>query len=201
MLNPMASLRYLWNKRARFPLSSPLFYRAWAKRLLLFPSVLGRNWKRFRLGLKGAEIHPLAEIGLVRIEGHKRNLKVGKLSFLGRVHIALHDEVQIGERVCINDGVEILTASHDLNDPEWKHVKGKITIGDYVWIGTGAMLLPGVNIGKGAVVGARAVVTKDVAPYHVVTGTPASPIHKKRIEELNYNPCEFLAENRAWLIG
>lgn len=197
----MAAIGYLWKNRARFPWGSRLFYRAWAKRLLLIPALYKRNLKRYVLVKRGAHIHPLAEIGLVTINGHLNKLTVGSLSFLGRVNIALHDEVIIGERVCINDGVEIITASHDVEDPEWKHVKGKITIGDYVWVGTGAMILPGVTIGKGAVIGARAVVTRNVASNEIVTGIPAVPGRKKRNEELNYNPCAFLAENRAWLLG
>ena len=197
----MASLNYLWINRAKFSVFEKKFYAAWAKRFLLIPSLFRRNFKRYSLVRKGANIHGLAEIGMVKIDGHKRYLTVGSRSFLGRVAIALHDKVTIGKNVCINDGVEILTASHDVSDPEWKHVKGAIIIEDYVWIGTGAMILPGVTIGKGAVVGARAVVSKSGAPGNIVVGIPAAPIIKKRCENLTYNPCEFLSINRAWLLG
>jgi len=197
----MASLGYLWTNRAKFPISSPAFYKAWGKRILSFSSLMKRNKSRAALVRKGATIHERAEIGEVKVDGHKKNLTIGSQSFLGRVNIALHDEVIIGERVCINDGVEIITASHDVSDPEWKHVKGKVIIEDYAWIGTGAMLLPGITIGRGAVVGARAVVSKSVAPGAIVVGMPAVPINKKRTEILNYDPCEFLAPNRAWLQG
>ena len=57
--------------------------------------------------------------------------------------------------------------------------KGDIVIGNDVWIGYEAVILSGVRIGDGAVVGARAVVTKDVAPYTVVGGVPAKPIKKR----------------------
>lgn len=197
----MATIGYLWTNRAKFPVTSKKFYVAWAKRLLLLSSLFERNRKRSALVRKGATIHERAEIGEVKIEGHKSNLTIGSQSFLGRVNIALHDEVIIGERVCINDGVEIITASHDVSDPEWKHIKGKIIIEDYAWIGTGSMLLPGITIGRGAVVGARAVVSKSVAPGAIVVGVPAVPISKKRTEVLNYDPCDFLASNRAWLVG
>lgn len=197
----MASLHYLWKNRAKFPLKSINFYRAWAKRLFSIKELLRRNYRRSILIKQGAFIHDLAEIGLVTIEGPKKRLSVGSLSFLGRVKIALHDEVSIGERVCINDGVEILTASHDVLDPTWKHVKAKVIIDDYVWIGTGAMILPGVHLGRGAVVGARAIVSKSVAQYAIVVGNPAKPISKTRPLVLDYNPCEFLAANRAWLLG
>lgn len=120
---------------------------------------------------------------------------------MGRVTLNIHDEVTIGNRVCINDAVEILTASHDVADPNWKEIKAKIVIEDYAWIGTGAMILPGVTIGRGAVVGARAVVGKSVAAGAIVVGNPAKTINRSRCKELNYNPCEFLAANRAWLVG
>lgn len=57
--------------------------------------------------------------------------------------------------------------------------KGDIVVGNDVWIGYEAVLLSGVHIGDGAVIGARAVVTKDVAPYTIVGGVPAKPIRKR----------------------
>lgn len=60
--------------------------------------------------------------------------------------------------------------------------KGDIVVGNDVWIGYEAVILAGVHIGDGAVIGTRAVVTKDVAPYTIVGGVPAKPI-KKRFPE------------------
>ena len=61
--------------------------------------------------------------------------------------------------------------------------KGDIIIGDDVWIGYEAVILPGVTIGDGAVIGCRAVVTKDIPPYTIVGGVPAKPIRKRFDEE------------------
>jgi len=61
---------------------------------------------------------------------------------------------------------------------DWRRAD-KCTIGHDVWIGAAAIILPGVRVGTGAVVGAGAVVTKDVAPYEVVVGVPAKPIRKR----------------------
>ena len=61
--------------------------------------------------------------------------------------------------------------------------KGDIMIGNDVWIGYEAVILSGVTIGDGAVVGCRAVVTKDIPPYTIVGGVPAKPIRKRFDEE------------------
>lgn len=197
----MASLHYLWTNRAKFSINSVKFYRAWAKRILSFPELVTRNKNRRKLTKQGATIHELAEIGEANIGGPKRYLSIDALSFIGRVEIALHCSVSIGKCVCINDGVQILSASHDVSDPKWNHVRAEIIIDDYVWIGTNAMILPGVHLGRGAVVGAGAVVSKSVAAGAIVVGNPARPTSKIRSSVLDYNPCEFLVANRAWLLG
>lgn len=197
----MASFNYLWRNRVRFKFGTFAYVKVWGKRFLLIKDVILRNNRRRKLVRRGAEIDEAAEIGFVKIEGNKRNLTIDAFSFVGRVEIALHDKVYIGKYVCINDGVKILTASHDVNDSGWQHIKSPIFIEDYAWIATNAIILPGVHIGKGAIVGAGAVVSKDVAPYDIVVGNPAKSINKQRTHTLNYNPCEFLAANRAWLKG
>ncbi|MDD3078967.1 MAG: acyltransferase [Paludibacter sp.] len=197
----MATLRYLWKNRIKFPLFSKFFFKAWAKRIVLLPELIKRNRRRSEFIRKGANISVTAEIGKLHADGKGPNLSIGEFSFIGRVYIALHEKVEIGNRVCINDGVQLLTASHDVLDAEWKQIKAKIIIEDYVWIATNAIILPGVHIGKGAVVGAGAVVSKNVGVGEIIVGNPARVLSKKRSEFLNYNPCEFLAGNRAWLIG
>lgn len=195
----MASLRYLWRNRVKNRFLSKSFFVSWAKRLLTFPELIKNNRRRKKLVDKGAKIAETAEIGIVNINGKKDNLSIDDFSTLGRVEIALHDKVTIGKYVCINDGAIILSASHDVSDPSWRHKKAPIFIGDYAWIATNAIILPGVSIGKGAVVGAGAVVSKNVNDYAIVIGNPAKEIEKKRTDKLDYNPCEFLATNNAWL--
>lgn len=67
--------------------------------------------------------------------------------------------------------------------PEAWDNKGDIVVGNDVWIGYEAVILAGVTIGDGAIIGARAVVTKDVPPYTIVGGVPAKPIRKRFSEE------------------
>ncbi|NLK37496.1 MAG: CatB-related O-acetyltransferase [Epulopiscium sp.] len=72
--------------------------------------------------------------------------------------------------------------------------KGDIIIGNDVWIGYEAVIMPGVHIGDGAIIGTRAVVTKDVEPYTIVGGIPAKPIKKRFNDEV----IETLQSLRWW---
>lgn len=94
--------------------------------------------------------------------------------------------IYIGENVSISNQVVILTADHDMDSSDMAGRTKKVTIEDYVWIGTRAMIMPGVIIGKGAVVAAGAVVTKNVEPFEVVAGVPARRI-KNRMERKDYS--------------
>jgi maltose O-acetyltransferase len=99
--------------------------------------------------------------------------------------------LRIGDNVSISPSVWLLTDEHDMNDPGFRNTPASIEIDDYVWLGTRAMVLPGVRIGRGAVVAAGAVVTKDVPPYHVVGGVPARQIGMRSSDlryELNFRP-------------
>ena len=72
--------------------------------------------------------------------------------------------------------------------------KGDIIIGNDVWIGYEAVIMAGVTIGDGAIIGARAVVTKDVSPYTIVGGIPAKSIRKRYSEET----IDLLTELKWW---
>lgn len=92
----------------------------------------------------------------------------------------------IGENVSISPGVWLVTGTHMMNDPEFVDIYRPITIDDYAWIGARATVLCGVTIGKGAVVMAGAVVTKDVAPFTVVGGVPAKAVGTRELRTPAY---------------
>ena len=77
-----------------------------------------------------------------------------------------------------------------MQSKNFKYEDFETIVEDYVWIGTGAIILPGLKIGTGAVIGAGSVVTKDVGDYDFVAGNPAKFI-KKRSSVLEYN-CRYL---------
>jgi maltose O-acetyltransferase len=92
----------------------------------------------------------------------------------------------IGNHVDIASEVMIYNAQHDIESPGFLAVSGSVEIGDYVFIGPRSIILPGVNVGKGAVIAAGAVVTKDVLEQQIVGGVPAKVIGERGLKELNY---------------
>ena len=93
--------------------------------------------------------------------------------------------LQIGNNVSIAGEVRIFTMQHDIDSPDFGESEGEVIIDDYVVIGTRVTILPGVHIGKGAVVASGAVVTRDAEPYSLVGGVPAKHI-RYRSKDLRY---------------
>ncbi len=102
------------------------------------------------------------------------NLTIGKNSCVGP-HTLLYNKamVSIGDNVTVSQGSFLCTAGHDISSKTHRLVTKPIVIEDEAWVAADAYVSMGVTIGKGAVVGARACVFKDVAPWTVVGGNPA----------------------------
>jgi acetyltransferase-like isoleucine patch superfamily enzyme len=112
--------------------------------------------------------------------------KIGEKVYIGEDLIIIDEledrgRVRIGNRVAIAERVTLVISSNPNFSrirPFLKDIHGYIEIDDDAWLGTGAIILPNVRIGTGAVVGAGAVVTKDVPDFTVVGGVPAKVIKK-----------------------
>jgi acetyltransferase-like isoleucine patch superfamily enzyme len=105
-----------------------------------------------------------------------RNLHVN-----GGASIDARGGLILGDNVLIGPNAVLLTSQHHWSDPSLPvvvqgHQLAPTTIGDDVWIGANAVILPGVTIASGTVVGAGAVVTKDTEPYSIVAGVPARAV-------------------------
>ena len=107
-----------------------------------------------------------------------------------RVYLDGRIGIKVGNNVSISPEVYIVSMEHDPNDPMFSTRGGVVTIDDHVWIGSRAMILPGIHIGEGAVVAACAVVTKDVEPYQIVAGVPARSIGS-RSRQIDYRCIYF----------
>lgn len=190
---------YLWKNRLRPSFGSFLWAKQWAKRVWTLPALACFGWRVARFRLRGAKVGEGTLVAPMQGGGKWNLLNIGRNSFVGRATLQLHAEIKIGDCVCINDGVRLLTASHDVRDPHWEQFAKPIVIEDFAWVATGAIILPGVRIGRGAVVGAGAVVAQNVPPGAVATGNPVQIREKVRWEQLDYSPVDFLAFRTAWL--
>jgi maltose O-acetyltransferase len=116
------------------------------------------------------------------------NIEIGKDSIIGEWAVLDgRDKLIIGDHVDIASNVMIYNAEHDINSKDFTRPHfGTVVIEDYVFIGPRAIILPGVKIGRGAVVGAGAVVTRDVEELSIVGGVPAKEIGKRDSETLTY---------------
>lgn len=138
-------------------------------------------------------------------------MKIGKGTFVmkkcyfmepGRISIGRHSHINrgclldgrggltIGDSVSVSHQVSIITGSHDKDSSDFRERDLPIVIEDYAWIGANATILQNVTIGKGAVVCAGAVVTKDVPEFTVVGGVPAKPIGRRN-DKLDYK-CKWI---------
>ena len=144
------------------------------------------NIRRFFYRISGIKIGKGSTVHMGACFYDPKNIVIGQDTIIGEGAVLDgRDKLVIGDHVDIASEVMIYNAEHDVQDPTFKAIKAAVLIEDYVFIGPRAIILPGVRIKKGAVVGAGAVVTKDVEEFTIVGGVPAKPI-KERIKNLNY---------------
>ena len=113
-------------------------------------------------------------------------INIGKNSLIGdNCILDGRGGLTIGDNVNFSTGVWIWTRQHDKDCCDFSTISKPVVVNDYAWIGGRVIVLPGVEIGEGAVVASGAVVTKSVEPYVIVAGVPAKPIGR-RDEAMKY---------------
>lgn len=157
-------------------------FTAWSWLLSRQPSYRLRRWYltrvlRYRIA-PSASIHSGCWVTGFR-------LSAGDHSVINRnCRLDARGGITIGSNVSISPECYLISASHDPHSSSFAGTNKStaINIHDYVWLGVRAIVLPGVTVGRGAVVGAGAVVTRDVKPMAIVAGNPARVIGQRRFE-------------------
>jgi acetyltransferase-like isoleucine patch superfamily enzyme len=152
---------------------------------------LRRMWYEHVLGIRfehHAGVHLGCFFWFYGPGGIRRNgTRIGAYSRINRnCCLDLRGSIRIGENVSISPEVMILTAAHRIDDPAFCVEVRPVVVEDYVWIGSRAIVLPGVTLGRGCVVAAGAVVTRDVPPLAVVAGVPARQVGTRPADALGY---------------
>lgn len=151
-------------------------------------------FRKFFYRLFGMEIGPKSTIHMMARIYDPRHITIGegtligeKATLDGRKQLPnSQGGLEIGNHVDIASEVMIWTSQHDIHSEDMKPIEAKVTIGDYVFIGPRTIILPGVTVGKGAIIAAGSVVTKDVKPGTIVAGTPAKEIGKRKTKNYSY---------------
>ena len=148
---------------------SPRPFHAWRALLLrCFGAKLGRN----------CHIYPKVEIWA------PWNLECGdEAGVADRVILYNQAPIRLGRRVVISQGSHLCTGTHDYNSPDFTLRTYPIVVQPLAWICAEAFVHPGVTIGEGAVIGARAVVTRNMPEWMVCAGNPCAPIKARQKTE------------------
>ncbi|MFZ4483471.1 MAG: putative colanic acid biosynthesis acetyltransferase [Chthoniobacterales bacterium] len=157
--------------RVLWAMCRPLF--RWSPRLCW-------GWRRFLLRLFGARVADHVHIHPSVVIFIPWNLDIGAWSAVGFEALLYNlGPLRIGEKVTISPRAHLCGGSHDFRDELMPLRKEPVTVSDEAWICADAFVGPGVTVGRRAVVGARAVVTKDVPPQAIVAGNPARVIGER----------------------
>jgi putative colanic acid biosynthesis acetyltransferase WcaF len=142
------------------------------------------SWRSFLLRLfgagvgKGVHIYPKVKIWA------PWNLVLGdQCGVANGVILYSQGKITIGKKAVISQGAHICAGTHDYTRKGFPLITMPIIIGDDVWVAADAFIHPGIIVGDGCVIGARAVVNKDMPPWMVCAGHPCKPIKKRIIED------------------
>lgn len=145
-------------------------------------------FRRFFYRLAGIKIGKGSTVHMGARFYNPKNISIGDDTVIGEGAILDgRDKLIIGSHVAVASEVMIYNSEHDINSEHFNPVNAKVIIEDYVFIGPRSIILPGVKIGRAAVIAASAVVNKDVPPYAVIGGVPAKIIGERRLKNPQYN--------------
>ena len=140
------------------------------------------GWRRFVLRCFGAKIGAHVNTYPTTRIYFPWNLTAGDWSAIGEDALIYNlGPVKLGEKVTISHRAHLCAGTHDYTRPDMPLLKPPIEIQDQAWVCADAFIGPNVVVGQGAVVGARAVVVKNVEPWTVVAGNPARIVKQREL--------------------
>jgi putative colanic acid biosynthesis acetyltransferase WcaF len=151
----------------------------WLFRLSPYPCYAWRRWVLRLFGARvGRDVRTAASTHLYM----PWNVEIGDWAAIGPdVFVYSLGKVRIGARATVSYRTHVCAGTHDFSDPAMPLLKPPVTIEEDAWVGTDAFIGPGVTVGRGSMVAARAVVVKDVDPFTLVGGHPARIIGQRPI--------------------
>ena len=174
-----------WRGGASFSLRNRLYRIAFSLAWLLLarwtpPQMHG--WRRALLRTFGAEIAATAMIYSSAKIWSPQNLAVGDFACIApRVIVYSMAPIRLESYAIISQGVHLCAGTHDIEDPNFQLQARPIHIGARAWVAADAFVGPGVTIGRGSVLGARAVAFRDLDAWTVYVGNPAKPLRPRRV--------------------
>lgn len=154
---------------------------------VVFAVIPSHHFRRFYMRLFGAKIGKGSSIHMGCRFNSLKKLRIGEDSIIGfGTFLDGRDKLIIGNHVDIATDVMIYNSEHDINSENFSATLAPVEIDDFVFIGPRAIILPGVKIGKGVIVAAGAVVTKDIPDFAIVGGIPATIIGERKLKDLHY---------------
>ncbi len=184
----MSDLHNMTDTRHKFSLSNKIGRIIWAIICFIlfkpFSIRIFRKWRILVLRMFGAKVSWKSTIhASVRIWA-PWNLEVGDYSCIGqRVNCYNQGRITLKNNVTISQDSSLCASSHDYTNKSHALFLAPIIINDSVWVAAEAFVGPGVTLGSGSLVGARAAVFRNVEPWSVVGGNPAKFIKKREIKE------------------
>lgn len=143
--------------------------------------------RRFFYRLAGMKIGAGSTLHMSTRFYNPSNISIGKDTIIGEGAVLDgRAKLTIGDHVDFATEVMVYNFQHDIQSENFEAIGAPVKIEDYVFVGPRAIILPGVTLGKGAVVGAGAVVTKDVVPFTIVGGVPAKVIGERNLKDPQY---------------
>lgn len=139
------------------------------------------GFRRWLLTLFGAKIGKDVLIRPTVRTTYPWKLTIGDYSWVGDdVHLYTLGEIVIGTNACVSQNSYLCTGSHDPAKIDFPIYTKPVVVSDQAWVCADVFIMPGVTIGKGAMIGARSLVTADVPPLMVAMGSPAKLIRQRK---------------------